>query len=41
MADLKSIAKQFIDFYYNTFDSDRSQLASLYVSLPSVTQHLT
>jgi hypothetical protein len=33
MADPQAIAKQFTDFYYNTFDADRSQLVSLYVSL--------
>ncbi|TWU75957.1 Nuclear transport factor 2 [Metarhizium rileyi] len=26
----EEIAKQFIEFYYNTFDSDRKSLASLY-----------
>ncbi|KAG5968093.1 Nuclear transport factor 2 [Claviceps cyperi] len=26
----EAIAKQFIDFYYNTFDTDRKGLASLY-----------
>ncbi|KAG5982897.1 Nuclear transport factor 2 [Claviceps digitariae] len=26
----EEVAKQFIDFYYNTFDSDRKALASLY-----------
>ncbi|CAK7271856.1 Nuclear transport factor 2 [Sporothrix epigloea] len=31
MADsYESIAKQFVEFYYTTFDADRSQLASLY-----------
>ncbi|ORY61947.1 nuclear transport factor 2 [Leucosporidium creatinivorum] len=30
MADINAIAKQFTDFYYNTFDSDRTQLAGLY-----------
>jgi len=30
MADINSIAKQFTDFYYQTFDSNRSQLAPLY-----------
>lgn len=24
-------AEQFVDFYYKTFDSDRTQLAALYV----------
>ncbi|PWN51681.1 putative nuclear transport factor 2 [Violaceomyces palustris] len=27
---MEQIAQQFTDFYYSTFDSDRSQLASLY-----------
>jgi hypothetical protein len=31
MGDINSIAKQFVDFYYATFDSNRSQLSSLYV----------
>ncbi|RDB24220.1 Nuclear transport factor 2 [Hypsizygus marmoreus] len=30
MADINAIAKQFTDFYYATFDSDRSVLNSLY-----------
>ncbi|PBK64549.1 nuclear transport factor 2 [Armillaria solidipes] len=30
MADLATVAKQFTDFYYNTFDSNRPALASLY-----------
>ncbi|KAF9009446.1 nuclear transport factor 2 [Cyathus striatus] len=30
MADINNIAKQFTDFYYQTFDSNRSQLLSLY-----------
>ncbi|KAG6861639.1 Nuclear transport factor 2 [Termitomyces sp. Mi166 len=30
MADINNIAKQFTDFYYSTFDSDRSSLGSLY-----------
>ncbi|POY70162.1 hypothetical protein BMF94_6745 [Rhodotorula taiwanensis] len=30
MADINAIAKQFTDYYYSTFDSDRSQLAPLY-----------
>jgi len=30
MADLNSIAKQFTDYYYNTFDSNRANLAPLY-----------
>ncbi|SGZ22247.1 BQ5605_C022g09460 [Microbotryum silenes-dioicae] len=30
MADINAIAKQFTDFYYQTFDSNRSGLAPLY-----------
>ncbi|KAF8626331.1 hypothetical protein AX15_004992 [Amanita polypyramis BW_CC] len=30
MADINSIAQQFTDFYYSTFDSNRSDLSSLY-----------
>ncbi|KAL0070578.1 Nuclear transport factor 2 [Marasmius tenuissimus] len=30
MGDINAIAKQFTDFYYSTFDSNRSQLSSLY-----------
>ncbi|KZS98903.1 nuclear transport factor 2 [Sistotremastrum niveocremeum HHB9708] len=30
MSGPDAIAKQFVDFYYNQFDNDRSQLASLY-----------
>ncbi|KAH9056753.1 nuclear transport factor 2 [Lactarius vividus] len=33
MADINAIAKQFTEFYYNTFDSNRANLAPLY-SLP-------
>lgn len=32
MSDINSIAKQFTDFYYTTFDSNRSSLLPLYVS---------
>jgi hypothetical protein len=31
MADINAIAKQFTDFYYSTFDSNRAHLNSLYV----------
>jgi hypothetical protein len=31
MADINAVAQQFTDFYYNTFDSDRSGLGALYV----------
>jgi hypothetical protein len=30
MADITAISKQFTEFYYSTFDSDRSALANLY-----------
>jgi len=30
MADINAIAQQFTNFYYQTFDSDRSRLSSLY-----------
>jgi len=30
MADINAVAKQFTDFYYSTFDSDRSALSNLY-----------
>jgi hypothetical protein len=30
-ANIDAVATQFVDFYYKTFDSDRTQLASLYV----------
>ncbi|KAH9057532.1 nuclear transport factor 2 [Lactarius vividus] len=30
MADINAIAKQFTEFYYNTFDSNRANLAPLY-----------
>lgn len=33
MADFNSIAKQFTEFYYNTFDTNRANLASLYVCI--------
>ena len=31
MADINAVAQQFTDFYYQTFDSNRSNLAPLYV----------
>ena len=31
--DVDQIATQFVQSYYSTFDSDRSQLAALYVRL--------
>ncbi|KAI9295506.1 nuclear transport factor 2 [Neoconidiobolus thromboides FSU 785] len=30
MGDFATVAQQFVEFYYNTFDTDRSKLASLY-----------
>ncbi|KAK7035769.1 nuclear transport factor 2 [Favolaschia claudopus] len=30
MADIDAVAGQFVDFYYQTFDSDRKNLGSLY-----------
>ncbi|KAK3842115.1 MAG: hypothetical protein J3R72DRAFT_443686 [Linnemannia gamsii] len=30
MADITAVADQFVSFYYQTFDSNRSQLGSLY-----------
>ncbi|ETW85345.1 hypothetical protein HETIRDRAFT_432146 [Heterobasidion irregulare TC 32-1] len=30
MADINSVAKQFTDFYYTTFDSNRASLQTLY-----------
>ncbi|TPX18069.1 uncharacterized protein E0L32_011839 [Thyridium curvatum] len=32
MAEYENVAKQFVEFYYNSFDSDRKTLAGLYVS---------
>ena len=29
--DFATIAQQFVDFYYNTFDTNRAALANLYV----------
>ena len=34
MADISAIGKQFTDFYYTTFDSNRASLANLYVRSP-------
>ena len=31
MADINAIAKQFTDFYYSTFDTNRAGLQALYV----------
>lgn len=33
MADINAIAKQFTDFYYQTFDSNRAGLQALYVRI--------
>ena len=33
MADINAIAKQFTDFYYSTFDTNRAGLQALYVRL--------
>ncbi|KAL2222818.1 putative nuclear transport factor NTF-2 [Thermoascus aurantiacus ATCC 26904] len=30
MADFRAVAEQFVNFYYQTFDSNRSNLAGLY-----------
>lgn len=30
-ANIDAVASQFVDFYYQTFDSDRANLAALYV----------
>ncbi|KAE8360660.1 hypothetical protein BDV27DRAFT_37354 [Aspergillus caelatus] len=30
MADFQTVAEQFVQFYYNTFDANRAQLAGLY-----------
>ena len=34
MGDINTIAKQFTDFYYTTFDTNRAGLQSLYVRVP-------
>jgi hypothetical protein len=31
MGDFNAVAKQFVDFYYNTFDTNRASLSALYV----------
>ncbi len=31
MADINAVAQQFTDFYYQSFDTNRSSLAPLYV----------
>ncbi|KAJ3412140.1 hypothetical protein HDV05_001178 [Chytridiales sp. JEL 0842] len=37
MTDANAIAKSFVDFYYNTFDTDRRQLAPLYRDVSMLT----
>ncbi|KAI9632357.1 uncharacterized protein MKK02DRAFT_40659 [Dioszegia hungarica] len=37
MGDINAIAKQFTDFYYQTFDADRSQLSALYRDMSMLT----
>ncbi|KAJ2514411.1 Nuclear transport factor 2 [Coemansia sp. RSA 2049] len=37
MSDFDAIGKQFVDFYYQTFDSNRSGLASLYRDVSMMT----
>ncbi|KAJ1836842.1 Nuclear transport factor 2 [Coemansia sp. RSA 2708] len=37
MADINSVAKQFTDFYYQTFDADRKGLAALYRDMSMMT----
>ena len=32
MAQINEVAKQFVDYYYSTFDRNRAELAPLYVS---------
>jgi hypothetical protein len=41
MADINAIAKQFIDFYYTTFDANRANLAPLYVRHLSISMLIT
>lgn len=36
MSDFNAVAKSFVEYYYQTFDSNRSGLLPLYVSLPFV-----
>ncbi|KAH9915791.1 nuclear transport factor 2 [Epithele typhae] len=37
MADINTIAKQFTDFYYNTFDTNRANLGALYRDMSMLT----
>lgn len=41
MADINSIAKQFTDFYYSTFDRNRAELRPVYVRRISAHSFLT
>lgn len=36
MSDFNTVAKSFVEFYYQTFDTNRPGLLPLYVSLPFV-----
>lgn len=36
MGDINTIARSFTEFYYQTFDTSRQDLAPLYVSIYSV-----
>ena len=36
MADINAVAQQFTTFYYQTFDSNRSNLGPLYVRRPAI-----
>ncbi|RKO94929.1 nuclear transport factor 2, partial [Caulochytrium protostelioides] len=37
MADHNGIAKQFVDYYYQTFDSNRNALGALYKDVSMLT----
>ncbi|KAJ1963665.1 Nuclear transport factor 2 [Dipsacomyces acuminosporus] len=37
MADISAIAKQFVEYYYNTFDSSRANLEPLYREMSLLT----
>ncbi|KAJ1985440.1 Nuclear transport factor 2 [Dimargaris cristalligena] len=37
MADINTVAKQFTDYYYSTFDNNRAQLANLYKDVSMLT----
>ena len=36
MADIEQVAVEFVEFYYNAFDTNREDLAGIYVSRPLV-----